>query len=286
MEKGIILKGVGGLYEVKTEGGLLECTLRGRLRLADNRVLVGDRVEVTRDGERGVVENVLPRKSELTRPAIANVDQVILVFAVQNPAPSFLLLDRILVQAELAHLDCVVVFNKGELHEEEAKRLQAMYTKIGYPTIITSAKTRLGLTELASRLNQGISTLAGPSGVGKSSLLNALDLNLNLETGEVSSKIQRGRHTTRTVQLLPFGDHGLVADTPGFSQLGFGSDLEAEIQWAFPEIRNLIGECQFRGCLHRHEPGCAVKDALQAGTILRGRYEHYLLFLQEVVPRY
>lgn len=286
MEQGIILKGVGGNYEVQTEQGLLQCTLRGRLRLADSRVLVGDRVEVSREGDRGVVESILPRRSELTRPAIANVDQVVVVFAVQNPAPALVLLDRILVQAELAGLDCVIIFNKCDLDKCKAAELQAMYSSISYPTVVTSVKENLGLEELAGLLEGKISTLAGPSGVGKSSLLNALDLNLNLETGEVSSKIQRGKHTTRTVQLVHFGQSGYVADTPGFSQLGFGSDLEAELQYAFPEIRHFIGQCQFRGCLHRHEPGCAVKEALQEGRIVSGRYEHYLLFLKEVVPRY
>lgn len=287
MKQGIILKGVGGTYEVQTEQGLLLCTLRGRLRLSDDRVLVGDEVEVSpdHDGRHGVVENILPRRNELVRPAIANVDQVMVVFAVQNPSPSFLFLDRILVQAELLNLSCVVVFNKGDLDPAGAKDLQRMYSHISYPTVITSVKENEGLDEVRQLLKGKISTLAGPSGVGKSSLLNALDPRFSLETGQVSAKVQRGRHTTRSVQLLSLGD-GYVADTPGFSRLDLGSDEKAAIQYAFPEFRPFIGSCQFRGCLHRHEPGCQVKKAVEAGEIFPRRYENYLLLLTEAVPRY
>lgn len=287
MEQGIILRGIGGIYDVQTEEGLLSCTLRGRLRLKDDRVLVGDRVEVSRDGNRGVVEHILPRQSELIRPAIANVDQVVVVFAVQNPPLNRLLLDRILVQAELVYLPAIIVFNKGDLDPKGADDLQELYGAIPYPVLITSAAQGEGLQELKEILKGKISTLAGPSGAGKSSLLNALDANLKLETGEVSAKLQRGKHTTRSVQLLPLDFQGYVADTPGFSQLNLGSQPESELQHAFPEFRPLFGECRFRECLHRREPNCAVKEAVLAGTIAAGRYEHYLLLLQETsVPRY
>jgi ribosome biogenesis GTPase len=285
MEQGIILSGVGGTYEVQTKNEILLCTLRGRLRLADDRVLVGDRVRVSREGERGVVEEILPRSSELKRPPIANVDQVVAVFAVQDPLPSLILLDRILVHAELASLPSVVVFNKGDLSPEKAEKLQQMYASISYPTLITSAEVGLGLESLADLLSQKISSLVGPSGVGKSSLLNALDPNLELETQTVSAKVQRGRHTTRSVRLLPLAQ-GYVADTPGFSQLNLGPDQEGELQGAFPDLRSIADYCRFRGCLHRHEPGCAVKEAVQDGQILAHRYKHYLLLLDEAAPRY
>lgn len=286
MKKGVILKGIGGQYDVQTDEGVLLCTLRGRLRLSDERILVGDGVEISQTEAGGVVENILPRRNELARPAIANVDQVVVVFSATNPKPNFLLLDRILVQGELAELPAIIVFNKGDLDQSEAENLQTMYSQIPYHTIVTSVEEKQGLDELEQLLKDKISVLAGPSGVGKSSLLNALDPTLELEVGEISSKLRRGRHTTRSVELIPLKHGGYVADTPGFSQLGIGSDLEANLRFAFPEMKERMDECRFRGCLHRREPGCAIKDALDQGEILPHRYEHYLLLLEEVVPQY
>ncbi|NLL42014.1 MAG: ribosome small subunit-dependent GTPase A [Firmicutes bacterium] len=286
MEQGIIVKGIGGTYEVQTEGGLVLCSLRGRLRLRDDRILVGDRVEISREAQgRGAVEKILPRRNELTRPAIANVDQVIVVSSVQNPAPNYLLLDRILVQAELLGIDCIVVINKGDLDPARAAELQAMYSGISYPTLVTSGVEKQGLEQLKACLQGRVTTLAGPSGVGKSTLLNALDSSLNLETGKVSVKTQRGKHTTRSVELLPIGG-GYVADTPGFSRLQIEPRQERDLQFAFPEFRKYIDGCQFRGCLHRQEPGCQVKEAVCRGEILEKRYEHYLILLAEAAPSY
>lgn len=285
MEQGIILAGVGGVYEVQTQSGVVACTLRGRLRLLDDRVLVGDRVEISRVNDEGIVETILPRQNELDRPPIANLEQLIAVFAVENPKPSLVLLDRILVQAELAGLECVVLFNKTDLDSGQSEQLQAMYQSVSYRVLLASAKSGNGLEELTEVLAGKISTFAGPSGVGKSSLLNALDPDLNLATQAVSTRVQRGRHTTRTVRLLPLAN-GYVADTPGFSQLGLKPKEEQDLQFAFPEISKLAPDCRFRGCLHRQEPGCAVKAALEAKEILTHRYEHYLLFLSEIVPDY
>lgn len=285
MEQGTILSGVGGTYVVQTENELLSCSLRGRLRLSEERVLVGDRVLVSKEGDRGVVEEILPRLSVLNRPPIANLEQIVAVFAVQNPAPSLLLLDRILANAELVNLPALIVFNKGDLDSSEAATFQSMYEKVSYPTLITSAEKGLGLDALKEQLQGKISSLVGPSGVGKSSLLNALDPTLNLETQAVSSKVQRGRHTTRSVQLIPFVG-GYVADTPGFSQLALGPDQQGELEKAFRDFWDYSPHCRFRGCLHRHEPGCAVKEALGAGEILQHRYDHYLVLLDEVAPLY
>lgn len=285
MEQGTILSGVGGTYEVQTEQEKLLCSLRGRLRLSDERVLVGDRVLVTKEGERGVVEQILPRTSMLKRPPIANLDQVIAVFAVQDPMPSLILLDRILVNAELVNLPSVIVFNKGDLNQSEAEKLQSMYEGISYQTLITSAEEGLGLDALKKLLRGKTSSLVGPSGVGKSSLLNALDPSLNLETQAVSTKVQRGKHTTRSVQLIPLAG-GYVADTPGFSQLTLGPDQQGELQGAFRDFQVFAADCRFRGCLHRHEPSCAVKDAVERGEIFPHRYEHYLVLLDEVAPLY
>ena len=287
MEQGVIVKGIGGTYDVQTESGLVPCILRGRLRLRDDRVLVGDQVEISREpgGDAGVVERILPRTNELTRPAIANVNQVVVVFSVQTPLPNYLLLDRILVQAELLDLSCIVVFTKGDLDPAGALEMANQYAAISYPTVITSVIKKEGLQQLRELLKGKISTLAGPSGAGKSSLLNALDPTLSLETGKVSAKAQRGRHTTRSVELLSLGD-GYVADTPGFSKLSIGPDQKRDLQFAFPEFRAHIDGCQFRGCLHHREPRCQVKEAVQDGEILLRRYEHYLVLLEEAVPRY
>jgi len=287
MEQGIIVKGVGGTYDIETESGRVPCVLRGRLRLRDDRVLVGDKVEISRDsgGKTGVVERILPRTTELTRPPIANVNQVAVVFSVKNPAPNFLLLDRILVQAELLDLSCIVVFTKGDLDPVGATDMANQYAAISYPTVITSVMQGEGLDRLKELLKGKISTLAGPSGAGKSSLLNALDPALSLATGQVSAKAQRGKHTTRSVELLSLGD-GYVADTPGFSRLSIGPDQERDIQFAFPEFRQYIDGCKFRGCLHRREPGCQVKEAVERGAVHQARYEHYLILLEEAAPRY
>ena len=288
MREGIIVKGIGGVYEVETQEGRLQCTLRGRLRLEVERVLVGDRVEVSLSGgSTGVVERILPRRSELVRPPVANIDQVLVVFAVQKPLPNLVLLDRILVQAELMDLACVVVFNKADLDPARAEELRSLYAAIPYRTIVTSTRTSQGLEDLREAIQGKISVLAGPSGVGKSSLLNALNPQLQLEIGEVSAKVQRGRHTTRRVELLAF-DQGYVADTPGFSQLHLeaGQEQQERLQLAFPEFDRYRGACRFRSCLHRSEPGCAVLAAVEAGEIAPSRHGHYLLFLEEVTPRY
>ena len=213
---------------------------------------------------------------------IANVEQAVVVFSVDNPPPILILLDRILVNAHAAGVDCIVVLNKADLGPETAMQLAATYHKISYPTVVTSVSERRGLDELQELLDGRVSTLAGPSGVGKSSLLNAIDPGFQLETGEVSERLQRGRHTTRAVQLLPIGTSGLVADSPGFSQLTISNRTKEELQYSFPEMHPYSGMCHFRGCLHHHEPRCAVKEAVEAGEIVSHRYHHYILFLQEI----
>lgn len=285
MLNGVIVKGVGGIYEVETEQGRLQCSLRGKLRLSVERVLVGDRVEVSLGSGGGVVEKILPRINELVRPPVANIDQVLVVCAVRQPSPNLVLLDRILVQAELMGIASVVVFNKADLDRRRAEELRALYSSIPYPTLVTSTVTQEGIAELRQALQGKVSVLAGPSGAGKSSLLNALNPHFKLQTGEVSAKIHRGRHTTRQVELLAC-DQGYVADTPGFSQLQLEPDQEDRLQFAFPEFGRYRADCRFRGCMHRREPDCAVLEALARGEIAPTRHENYLLFLQEVAPRY
>ncbi|MFS8534152.1 MAG: ribosome small subunit-dependent GTPase A [Limnochordales bacterium] len=285
MTEGIVLRGVGGFYRVLLDDGrTVECRPRGRLRKDGITLLAGDRVavELLPDGT-GTIEAVAPRRTELRRPAVANVDQVVVVMALAAPPPNFLLLDRLLAVAEFEGLEPVLCWTKADLcSQEAAEEITRPYRDAGYPIILTSVVTGQGIADLREALRNHISTFAGPSGTGKSSLLNALDPSLNRQTGEISRKLGRGRHTTRVVELLPVPGGGLVADTPGFSQLDVTSIPKAELGRCMREFLRFLDECRFPGCLHRAEPGCAVRAAVEAGDIHPRRYHHYLELLQEI----
>lgn len=286
MREGIVIKAYGGFYYVQSEAQVCECVLRGRLRLKQQQVLVGDRVEFKITGRKsGVIENILPRRTVLVRPPVANVDQAVVVFAMREPHPSPLLLDRILIQAQAAGVVPVICFNKADLGGQEAAELIPLYRKAGYQVLVTSAKDGTGLSRLREVFRTGVSVLAGPSGVGKSSLLNALEPGLSLKTREVSAKIGRGRHTTRHVELLSLAGGGLVADTPGFSSIYLPPLERSELAYFFPEFGKFMPDCQFPGCLHHKEPGCAVKKAVEELKISPLRYNNYLEFLQEVIEQ-
>ena len=287
MPKGVILKGVGGFYSVLIDGEdeVVVCRLRGRLRLGERRVLPGDRVEVSlEDGEEGVVEEILPRHSEMIRPPVANVDQVVVVQSVAQPDPSPTLIDRLVVLAEDSHLGVILVFNKvDEGLTDEARRLVDIYWSIGYPVLLTSAKSKEGVEELTDALVGKISMLAGLSGVGKSSVINAILPGANLTTGSVSERLGRGRHTTRHVELLPLPKGGLLADTPGFSQLQLPEMERARLQELFIEFGKYAPQCRFSGCLHYKEPDCAVQEAVAQHHIAESRYANYVTLLEELI---
>ncbi|MHB1125985.1 MAG: ribosome small subunit-dependent GTPase A [Bacillota bacterium] len=285
MPVGIILRGYSGFYYVKTAEGVWECSLRGRLRLERQNFLVGDRVKVEHVGPgKGVIEGVLPRETVLLRPPVANVQQVIVVVALSNPDPDLCLLDRLLVLGEAAGIQPVICFNKKDLiSQAQQEELEGLYRGIGYPTVSTSAKTEDRLDELKDILRDKVSVFAGPSGVGKSSLLNAIKPDWALKTGEVSVKIARGRHTTRFVSLLEVEGGGLVADSPGFSRLNMPEIRREELADLFPEMFTLRHLCRFTSCLHNGEPDCAIKKAVDERLIDQRRYKHYLDFLQEVI---
>lgn len=285
MLQGIISKGYSGFYYVNAEGKLWECSLRGRFRVRSQDFLPGDRVNITPlTGDKGVIEEVLPRRNILVRPSIANVDQAVIVFAVKSPEPDFNLLDRILVQVESAKVTPLICFNKSDmLEEEELNELIRPYRQIGYQVHNVSAKFGLGINELRKALCKKISVMAGPSGVGKSSLVNAIQPGLQLQAGEVSQKLRRGRHTTRHVELMPLNGGGFVADTPGFSALNIPVMAREELALFFPEMLELANECKFNSCLHWQEPKCAIKEAVDMGNIDMRRYQNYLFFLQEVI---
>ena len=287
MINGKIIKGIGGFYYVDTEKGLYECRARGIFRKNKITPLVGDRVSISvvdEENKKGVVEEIEKRDTELVRPPIANVDKALIVFAIKNPAPNLSLLDRFIVLAEKENLEIVIVFTKvdldadGELLEE----LKSIYEVSGYKVIPVSNKLKLNIDKIKEELKENTVVFAGPSGVGKSSLLNEVDKNFELKTGEVSDKIKRGKHTTRHAELLKLECGGMVADTPGFSSLTLDDIDESELKEYFIEF-DKHDECRFGSrCIHENEPSCAVKEAVENGDISKKRYESYIQLLNEI----
>lgn len=293
MPEGKIVKALSGFYYVLSGNEIYQCRGRGVFRKNKITPLVGDEVEfqVENDTE-GYILKVKERKNELVRPPIANVDQAILVFSVAEPEFSTALLDRFLVLIEYHHIRPIICLTKLDLADDEEKRKVEQYAndyrQTGYHVLLTSSETEEGIDKLLPYLEGEISVFAGQSGVGKSSLLNALRPDLTLKTNEISSHLGRGKHTTRHVELIHIGN-GLVADTPGFSSLEF-TEIEAEdLNDCFPDIQKISENCKFRGCLHLSEPKCAVKASVEKGDIPSYRYEHYKEFLEEIKnrkPRY
>ncbi|PKM81728.1 MAG: ribosome small subunit-dependent GTPase A [Firmicutes bacterium HGW-Firmicutes-14] len=287
MRQGTVIKAYSSFYYVEIGDRLWECRLRGKFRLAKQNVLPGDRVMLKETGDlTGVIEEVLPRTSVLDRPQVANVDQVVIVFACAEPDPQTELLDRMLVSAEFAGLLPVICFNKVDLVDEKTvEDLIADYRRSGYTVLETSAVNGTGTDSLRRCLQGRTTVFAGPSGSGKSSLLNAVHPGLRLKTGKVSEKIGRGRHTTRFAELLKLGPDSLVVDSPGFSSLHLPDIDKQYLAGMFPEFTPYAGGCRFNGCLHRAEPECAVKKAVDEGEVSRERYSHYLVFLEELISR-
>lgn len=286
--EGIIIKGYSGFYYVWDDTSLWECSLRGKFRIKKQTFLPGDRVTITpldQVSKKAVIEQVLPRQTELLRPPVANVEQVIIVVSLDNPAPDYWLLDRLLIMAQWSLIKPVICFNKGDLLDPETReRLTKVYSQTGFPVLLTSTKQGWGIDDLKEHLTHRISVFAGPSGVGKSSLLNALEKGLSLKTGEVSAKSLRGRHTTRHVELIRLASGGLLADTPGFSQVYLPQGLKREdLIGYYPDFLDYDNRCKFNTCLHRDEPNCAVKEAVNQGMLNKARYERYLTLLDEVI---
>ncbi len=259
--------------------------MRGRLRYKKQQVLVGDRVLLApAPNLSGVVEDVLPRRSLLTRPVVANVDQAVIVFSLRDPEPNPGLLERFLITAALNGITPIICFNKVDLTKERQIELITNYRE-NYHVVITSAKTGEGLCLLRETLNGKISVFAGPSGVGKSTILNSLIPGLRQRTGEVSAKLKSGKHTTRHIELIPLEGGGFVADTPGFSNLDLPDIKPEELAGLFPGIANFRANCFFTGCLHYKEPGCSIKEAVQEGEISEMRYRQYLESLVQLIDR-
>jgi ribosome biogenesis GTPase / thiamine phosphate phosphatase len=295
MPEGIIMKALSGYYYVLDDRGgrLVQCRARGIFKKRGESPLVGDRVAYgeTENGE-GTVNEILPRRTELIRPPVANADLAVLVFSVVHPDLNLQLLDKFLVHIEHAEMDTLLVWTKtdripeGTEGDEVRARMEAaknLYTSIGYEVLVTSSRQGQGIAELQQCLAGRIAVFAGQSGVGKSSLLNALVPGLALQTSEISEKLGRGKHTTRHVELVPLPGGGVVADTPGFSQLDFTELGIDEIGFCFREFRKLSAGCKFRGdCTHIHEPACAVRQAVEQGNAAQSRYDHYKAFMIEL----
>lgn len=285
--KGKIIKGIAGFYYVHVvHSGIYECKAKGVFRNKKIKPLVGDNVdiEVLDEGNKlGNIIKILDRKNELIRPAVANISQALVVFAIAEPMPNLNLLDRFLVMMERNNINTVICFNKTDLvSEDRVSELKNIYSNAGYNVMFTSAKENLGICEIRKVLESKTTAFAGPSGVGKSSMLNALIPEANSQTGEISEKIKRGKHTTRHTEIFNIGEDTYIMDTPGFSSLYVNDFEKEELKEYFREFSDYNDKCRFNGCVHINEPDCSVKCAVESGIISRERYENYILMFEEI----
>ncbi len=282
MIEGIVVKAVSGAYFVDTGDQTLECSARGVFRKNGESPLVGDRVEISVNGDRGVLERILPRRNSIVRPPVANIDRVFIVSSMCVPAPNTLLIDRELSMLEKKHIEPVLVFNKAD--GGDAYALSELYERAGYMTAVTSCLDKTGIDGLRALLVDGINVFTGNSGVGKSSLLNLLLPDVSLKTGEVSQKLGRGRHTTRTTELFVL-DGKYIADTAGFSSFdleAYGAVLKEELPSTFREFEKYAEGCRFADCSHTCEAGCAVLEAVKNGEISESRHKNYRIIYDSI----
>ncbi len=285
--QGKIIKGIAGFYYVHVvEFGVYECKAKGVFRKEKIKPLVGDVVEIDILDEvekKGNIVEILERKNELIRPAVANIDQALVVFAVTKPKPHFNLLDRFLIIMESKDIPVILCFNKKDIAtDQEIQKLKDIYESCGYTIVFTSAMENQNIDELKELLKGKTTAIAGPSGVGKSSLINIFQPDAQMETGSISEKIERGKHTTRHSELIWIENDTYIMDTPGFSSLYTNEFEKEELKYYFTEFEPYEGTCRFQGCDHVHEPGCAVKEALAEGKIHPVRYENYLEMYKEL----
>ena len=285
--QGKIVKGISGFYYVYVAGtGIYECKAKGAFRKQKIKPLVGDNVEIAVIDElekKGNVENIFPRKNQLIRPAVANIDMALVIFAAAKPDPNFNLLDRFLCMMEYQNIPVTICFNKKDLVSQETiEQLKSIYEPAGYHVLFTSTKSGEGIEEVKSLLTGKTATVAGPSGVGKSSIINMLQDEVVMETGVISTKIERGKHTTRHSEIIPVMKDSFIMDTPGFSSMDVPGFEKEELWTCYPEFREYEPYCRFQGCSHINEPDCGVKSALEEGKISNVRYENYKLLYEEL----
>ena len=285
--QGKIIKGIAGFYYVYVEGrGTYECKAKGIFRKDHVKPLVGDDVIVdVLDEEEmlGNIRQILPRQNALIRPAVANVDQALIIFAIVKPNPNFNLLDRFLIRMERQSLPTIICFNKQDIASgQEKETLRRSYETCGYRVLFISALENEGVEQVRELLTGKTTTVAGPSGVGKSSLINRLAPKANMETGDISLKIERGKHTTRHSEIIALGEETYIVDTPGFTSLDISEITKEELGQYYPEFVQYEPYCRFSGCAHINEPSCGIKDAVAEGKISKVRYENYQVLYQEL----
>lgn len=280
--KGRIIKGIGGFYYIKTEDGLIECKARGKFRHKDMKPMVGDNVRIHVEDGKGVIEDIYKRTSELIRPTVSNITLAFVVFSIKSPNFNFDLLNRFLVLCESSNIEAVVCLNKVDLVDDTEKEdIKRKINDIGYDILFIDARVGLGIEDLKERMKKNITVVCGPSGVGKSTLINTITNGKHMETGKISSKIGRGKHTTRHSELIEV-EEGFLVDTPGFSTLEMSFIDKESLKYSFPDFKEYNDLCKFRGCLHYKEPNCAIKEAVDKGKVNKYRYDFYIKTLEEI----
>lgn len=283
--QGIIVKGIAGFYYVKVGEKVYECKARGKFRFNGMTPIVGDKVQISVSDGKGVIDKIETRFNELKRPLVANITQAFVVFAIRNPDFNVDLFNKFLVLCEAKEIKPVICFNKIDMaSDDEISNIKNIIQTIGYEYVMLNAKSGIGIDALKDKLNENVTVVCGVSGVGKSTIFNALVGEEAMETGTISEKIKRGKHTTRHSELIELNG-GLLVDTPGFSSLDIKFLETEELKELFPEFLKYSGMCKFSGCLHYKEPGCEVKNAVQRGEIHKSRYEFYVSVLEELKCR-